>query len=49
MKKCPYCGYSNDNSATVCNHCYAGFPAKEQDKKEPVKAQKPKRSEKHGS
>lgn len=26
MKKCPYCGYENDDQETVCKKCCAGFP-----------------------
>ena len=26
MKKCPYCGYGNDDHAESCGHCFAGFP-----------------------
>ena len=27
MKKCPYCGYSNYDSATVCRKCESSFVA----------------------
>ena len=26
MRKCPYCGYDNEDDANVCQHCYAGLP-----------------------
>jgi uncharacterized membrane protein YvbJ len=36
MKKCPYCGHLNDDNATGCGKCFAGFP------EEPVKVEEPK-------
>jgi len=39
MKKCPYCGEVNDDSAKNCVKCFAGIPAKEQ-KEQPKKAEK---------
>jgi len=32
MKKCPYCGYENNDNATNCGCCYAGLPEKEKPK-----------------
>ena len=26
MRKCPYCGYENDDNAVRCEKCCAGFP-----------------------
>ena len=48
MKKCPYCGYENDEQAESCSHCKAGIPHEEQNNKnpegeEPVGASKRKR------
>lgn len=34
MKKCPYCGHRNDDNATGCAKCKAGFP-REETKTEP--------------
>lgn len=47
MKKCPYCGHENEDGATTCQRCYAGFPKvdetkNEQDKK-PVLNKKTRR------
>lgn len=43
MKKCPYCGKENEEQATVCIRCYAGFPHEEKPKEEkPVKGSKKK-------
>ena len=33
MKKCPYCGKSNDDRTNVCEHCYAAIPHEEEQKK----------------
>lgn len=41
MKKCPYCGHINDDNATRCDRCYAGFPAEEKRQEG-----KPRRNEK---
>ena len=41
MKKCPYCGNENDDSAWKCSKCHAGFPHEEHEEK-PVKASKRK-------
>ena len=50
MKKCPYCGHMNEDTATGCSHCYAGFPAEEQEEKPVERAErKSTRSEKHGT
>lgn len=29
MKKCPYCGHENDDTAWKCGKCQAGFPHEE--------------------
>lgn len=33
MKKCPYCGKDNDDNATRCGRCCAGFPSEKRTKK----------------
>lgn len=33
MKKCPYCGHMNEDSARGCKRCSAGFPDDKQDRK----------------
>ena len=38
MKKCPYCGHLNDDAATGCSKCKAGFPHEEPKEEKPVKA-----------
>jgi len=52
MKKCPYCGKDNDDKASACERCFAGFPAEKQ-KEEPVQPKKAEkkltRSEKYGT
>ena len=48
MKKCPYCGYDNDEQNTNCEHCRAGLPVEKQEKKEPEKVQK-QGVKKHGT
>lgn len=38
MKKCPYCGHSNEDSRKTCERCYAGLPEEkkpESETKEP--------------
>jgi len=45
MKKCPYCGRDNEDTANACGHCYAGFPV-EKPVKQPVKAEKAEKAEK---
>jgi len=40
MKKCPYCGKDNEDNATGCVHCYAGFPVEKREEKQPKKAEK---------
>ena len=29
MKKCPYCGYGNDDQAETCQKCHAELPHEE--------------------
>lgn len=41
MKKCPYCGHENDDTAWKCSKCQAGFPHGEPEEK-PVKTSKRK-------
>ena len=43
MKKCPYCGHLNDDTATGCSKCKAGFPHEEPKEEKPVKAINKKR------
>lgn len=43
MKKCPYCGYGNENKVNICEHCRAELPAekpKEQSEKTGKKSDK---------
>ena len=30
MKKCPYCGRSNEDDVKVCLYCYAAIPHEEE-------------------
>jgi len=50
MKVCPYCGHVNDDQATGCRKCKAGFPhdesSNEQSKSEQVSEKKPSRRSK---
>lgn len=39
MKKCPYCGYGNEDSAFNCEKCRAELPA-EKPNDQPKKAEK---------
>ena len=34
MKKCPYCGFENDEQAEVCKRCKAEIPKEETNKTE---------------
>ena len=45
MKKCPYCGKENEEQATVCVRCSAGFPHEEKTTKtdEPEKVSRRKK------
>ena len=29
MKECPYCKHMNEDDATSCGRCFAGFPQEE--------------------
>ena len=41
MKKCPYCGFENEEQTEVCIRCKAGIPKDETNKtEEPEKAPK---------
>ena len=44
MKKCPFCGYGNDDQVETCQKCHAELPH-ETKKTEPEKARKKTRSE----
>ena len=33
MKKCPFCGHENDDQATGCAKCFAGFPNEKSEEK----------------
>ena len=33
MKKCPYCGHENDDTALKCSKCKADFPNEETEEK----------------
>lgn len=46
MKKCPYCGYENDEQAEVCERCKAAITHDKSNDEEPEKVSKRrKRSE----
>lgn len=40
MKKCPFCGWSVEDEATRCEHCFAGIPHEEPKHKETKEAEK---------
>ena len=42
MKKCPYCGQQNEDDATGCKRCKAGFPQGKDKSEEPVRVFKRK-------
>ena len=51
MKKCPYCGHENDDTAWKCSKCQAGFPnEKAKDNSDnTVKTTKTRRVNKNGT
>ena len=51
MKKCPYCGHENDDTAWKCSKCKAGFPNEEQtkDNSDSTVKTKTRRVNKHGT
>lgn len=46
MKKCPFCGYENEEQTEVCFRCKAAIPHEETNKtEEPVKGSRRKNKE----